>query len=275
MDVMNRVAMAMLVFCSATTAAHAGAVQYIPVESDESTIVDDLGDTFTRYAYSLDRWLKIETPFVPEITHRSIFSNFEGGFKRATVARLEYSFEIDGVGQTVTYHAMSGTEPDEAFRRLLTNINKMPSTPLSPASAQFDVSGRNVRAASIDDSESQLHGTETPEDGLDHSADAEIKGLRNLERDITDGVVAPNGSLKARVSKMPCRSCRTAFDEMTDLYPDMTVEVAYPIEESEAYKAFNAYRNTAFKVVRNNRSSVEPMRSLEDFQLKPPKPPCP
>jgi hypothetical protein len=259
------------------SAAHAGDVTYIPVEASESEIVMDLGETFTRYAWGLDRWLKIEAPKIPQITHARVFGSFEGGFKRATVARLEYTFEKNGVMQTVTYHAMSGTEPDEAFTRLLSNINKLPPTPLSPAADQFasqDDLSRNVRSISIEDDESELRATETA-DGLNHAGDAELKGLRNLEREIVDGTVTPAGRLVVRVSQMPCQSCRTVFDRMTDLYPDMEVEVAYPMAGSSAYTAFDEYRKIAFHVVKASRLSTEPTRSLQDFEMALPRPPCP
>lgn len=266
--------MGILAALLASPGAFAADVDYVPVEEEDSAIIDDLGDTFTRFAYSVDRWLKLEAPMYPELTHAKVFTSFESGFKKATVARVEYTFPRAGHTETVVYHAMSGTEPDEAFSRLLSKLQGLPQTPLSPAADQFDMSFRNVRAVSIDDELSDLQAIETA-DGLNHGADAELKALRSLEQELKTGAVPAGGTVRATVSKMPCQSCRTVFDTFGDLYQAKAIEVAYPMEESMAYKAFDTYRKTAFRTVRNNRATTEPVRSLQEFEFAIRRPPCP
>lgn len=237
-------------------------VEYIPVSDADSAIVDELSDTFTRHAYSVDRWLKLEAPTAPHLTQRNVFSSFESGFKRATVARLEYSYPVEGGMETRIYHAMSGVEPDEAFWRLLfAKDGAPPPRRFSSAAEQFRTTRWDVRVVDVDESASQLRAAETA-DGLDHSADAELKGFRNLERDLKEGKVAPGGELRVSVSKIPCESCRKAFANFSDRF-EMSTQVAYTEEGSDAYVAFDDRRKAVFRAVRNNRAGARPLRALE------------
>ena len=65
--------------------------------------------------------------------------------------------------------------------------------------------------------ESELHAAETA-DGLDHSADAELKAFRTLERELKEAKVAAGGQLRVRVSKIPCESCRKVFARFADRF---------------------------------------------------------
>lgn len=251
-----------LLVAAGTSATLAQEVEYIPVDDADSAVVAELSDTFTRHAYSVDRWLKLEAPKEPHLTQRNVFSSFESGFKRATVARLEYSYPVEGGTATRVYHAMSGVEPDEAFSRLLSAKDGMsPPKPLSPVADQFRTTRWDVRASEVSESASDLHAAETA-DGLDHSADAELKAFRTLERDLKTGKVAAGGQLRVRVSKIPCESCRKVFAEFTDGY-GMSAEIAYIEEGSEAYGAFDDRRKAVFRNVRNNRAGARPLRALE------------
>lgn len=253
----------LLLLAMAGTAAVASAqqVEYIPVDDADSAVVAELSDTFTRYAYSVDRWLKVESPREPHLTQRNVFSSFESGFKRATVARLEYTFPVEGGTATRVYHAMSGVEPDEAFARLLSTKDGVSPKPLSPVADQFRNTRWDVRANGVGESESELHAAETA-DGLDHSADAELKAFRALERDLKEGKVAAGGQLRVRVSKIPCESCRKVFAKFADHF-GMSAEIAYTEEGSEAYGAFDERRKAVFRTVRNNRAGARPLRPLE------------
>jgi len=126
---------------------------------------------------------------------------------------------------------------------------------------QFRNTRWDVRANGTGGSESELHAAETA-DGLDHSADAELKAFRALERDLKEGRVAAGGQLRVRVSKIPCESCRKVFAKFADHF-GMSAEIAYTEEGSEAYGAFDERRKAVFRTVRNNRAGARPLRPLE------------
>ena len=135
-----------------------------------------------------------------------------------TVARFEYTYEVDGREYTRVYHARSGrsiggTILDAKYERNATSSESDGSGTLEddiardlgedrfyPADTPFDVRVTNLRP---------VKGSAIASKGV--KADAEFKAIRSIQTDIVENRVPKGGKLAAYVTKEPCATCRDAI----------------------------------------------------------------
>lgn len=167
----------------------------------------------------------------------------ETAMNRATVARLEYRFMLDGEPTVRVYHAMSG-QPLSSIASSIFEGETPPGTPTSPGSP-IDASDVDLMAAAsepidyaVTDAQDAAYFTGFEDtdvraavlasedsvlgafyvDGANTSLDAEFKALRAIESDMKHGIVPRGGSIRGAIGGATCGSCRYAMRSVSDTY---------------------------------------------------------
>ncbi|MBB3227894.1 hypothetical protein FHW69_002526 [Luteibacter sp. Sphag1AF] len=253
--------------------AFAGTPEYVPVDDAESGVVEEMIDTFSRFAFSIDAWLRLEAPGSPTLIVGGVYDNFASRFLSATFGRFEYKYEVNGRKFVRTYYSTSGEEPDEAFGRLVEAATGY-RPPLSPASESFRTSSSSVRVVLIDEDQSPIKAGDAL-DGVVHARDAELKMLRQLHAEIASGVVEDGGVLAGRITQAPCYSCRGAFEQFLELHPRIAEpQIEYLLRDSPAYARYKDVRNIVWRTTRRHRAAQSSWY-LEDVLDSPPRSPPP
>lgn len=166
------------------------------------------------------------------------FKAVRGSMHGATLARIEYSYEHNGITYKRTYHSRSGRSMAVIAKVAERKANS--GTSSATESGGTDTGGTDsgitdvaqvtddavrdaleekyypkdtetsVRVAALPDNESSIEAT-IIDDGKSHGTDAEVKIVRRIDADIEKGVVKPGGTITGYVSKTVCESCRNAF----------------------------------------------------------------
>lgn len=166
---------------------------------------------------------------------RQFFKYIGGRMHGATLAHIDYSYEMNGSTHVRSYYARSGRSmgmiADLAYakwRRGEASATESGDTDASSAdSGVIDDVTRDageaifyspdtpakVRVAALPDDASTIESVNIGDD-KSHATDAEIKIARRIDADIQTGVVPGQGKLTGYVSKTVCESCRNALNEL-------------------------------------------------------------
>jgi hypothetical protein len=216
----------------------------IEIEKAEGSTVVDLLDTEGRlHVDAMQAMLTSQRSQLLGNGPTSFFKSVRGSMHGATIARVEYSYEKDGVPYIRTYHARSGrsmavianlaerkikaggssaTESggtdtagtDQGLSDVAQDLRDVASD------VQRDVNEHlfyppdtptDVRVAAVPDGKTDIEAVDIG-DGKSHATDAEVKIVRRIDADIEDGIVPRGGRITGYVSKTVCESCRNAFD---------------------------------------------------------------
>lgn len=208
----------------------------IDIEKGEGPFVVDLLDAEGRlYVDAMQAMLLRERPAMVKSGTRRFFKNISGRMHGATLARIDYSYEMNGSTHVRSYHARSG--------RSMAVIADLASAKSSQGGSSATESGdtdapsvdsgvtddaardageavfypddtpTNVRVAALPDDASPIESVDIG-DGKSHATDAEIKIARRIDADIQQGMVPGHGKLTGYVSKTVCESCRSALDDL-------------------------------------------------------------
>jgi hypothetical protein len=233
--------------------ADAGDLQIATIRGAESVpvgIADMLHRSLAYHSVAVEQWFKDATAHVPVV--RNDYVPLRGHFQKATYAELEYSYEQDGEMRTVVYHAVSGNDAPYYLK----SPASQPSTPKSPVPGEtapgwsttkhfdeyFPTSDVQSRARILASDNTELFSDDTlVDDKFPHGRDAELKGVRSIERDIQAGKIPRGGTIQAAVSKPVCGSCQAAVRKFADIY-DVDVHVTEFGEGSQAWSSFASAR---------------------------------
>ncbi|WP_146171488.1 hypothetical protein [Luteibacter sp. OK325] len=164
----------------------------------------------------------------------------------ATVSRMTYSYSRNGRTFTRTYHARSGPAMEVVLARnklIGVDGNAVSGTSGTSGTSGSESEGSRPYSMSEEDiakdfSERKYYPADTPtdirvrnlapvDDGIVrssgkeaaiHSADAELKIFRQIEKDVAEGAVEAGGTLTGYVSKAVCPSCTAAAENLAEEY---------------------------------------------------------
>ncbi len=208
----------------------------IDIEKGEGSFVVDLLDAEGRlHVDAMQAMLILERPTMANQGTRTFFKAISGRMHGATLARIDYSYETNGMTHVRTYHARSGRSMALIADIVSAKHGRGASsatesgdtdTPSVDSGVTDDVTRdageaifyppdtpTNVRVAALPDDASPIESVDIG-DGKSHATDAEVKIARRLDADIQQGVVPRNGKVTGYVSKTVCESCRNALDEL-------------------------------------------------------------
>lgn len=157
---------------------------------------------------------------------RDTLNFLKGRMSGATIARLEYTYEVNGVPVTRVYHARSNM----SARGLINRYWKPSSGSSSAGESGTDTStssgggdGAGADDVAVDIGESRFYPPDTPYDVRatklptegsavepripEHAWDAEVRLFRRLEQDIDRQIVPNGGNVTGYVSQLICESC--------------------------------------------------------------------
>lgn len=218
----------------------AGTVTLHPelTESDGTDMVEVWVDASYRYhALAASHWLR-DAPGA-ETMARAEFDRFARPFLTGTFLTARYTWVDPRTGEARSrlYHAASG--PEQPW------IPASVTPPQAAFAQYFEPSVALVRAT-LGSSEgsvvthTSLGGERNPDA---HAADAEIRMMRSLERDLRDTTVGRRGRLDIFVSTKVCDSCEIALQRFAaDMDIDIDIRPLSRNPESEIRKAFKRRR---------------------------------
>jgi hypothetical protein len=204
-------------------------------KAEGSNVVALLSAEGRMHVDAMQAMLLSERPALVEKGTRRFFKNISGRMHGATLARIDYSYEMNGSTHVRSYHARSG----RSMALIADLANAKPRQDGSSATESVDTDAPSVDSGVIDDAtrdagEAIFYPPDTPADvrvaalpddaspiesvdiGDDksHATDAEIKIARRIDADIQQGVVPGHGKLTGYVSKTVCESCTNALNEL-------------------------------------------------------------
>ncbi|UPG90657.1 hypothetical protein L2Y96_02470 [Luteibacter aegosomaticola] len=207
-------------------------------ESDGNDMVETWVDASYRYhALAVSRWLHAAEG--AETMTRADFDRFARPYLTGTFLTARYTWvdERTGAAHSRMYHAASG--PEQPW---------VPGTVSPPGSAfvsYFESSQGLVHATlGSDEGSSVIHTSLPGERNPDtHRADAEIRMLRSLERDMRDATAGRRGRLDIYVSTKVCDSCEIAIQRFAaDRDVDIHIRALSRDPESDIRRAFKRRR---------------------------------
>jgi hypothetical protein len=171
----------------------------------------------------------------------------ESAMNRATVARLEYHFQRNGLHAIRVYHAMGG----QPLGSLATSVFEGPTPPGTPTSpgVPLDPEASLVASDPIDYvamdaadtayfsgfDEVEVRAAVLPPEGsvlesfhieeTNTALHPEFKALRAIENDLKNGIVAPGGSIRGAIGGATCGSCRYAMRGFSKTY-DVDIRIS-------------------------------------------------
>ncbi|WP_132146106.1 hypothetical protein [Luteibacter rhizovicinus] len=202
----------------------AGSLHKEEVSSTTSPmVVSALASSFDYYATALDRWLyEASNPVISSVVRGDV-RPYEHVVLRGTIAQFEFTATRNGVIDTRVYNAMSGWDFDSHVAP-----NLVP--PQSGVEAFFRGDPVITRAVLVPDATIQVQPVEGEPKPDSHQADAELKAVQTIERDIRAdrerGVELSGGTIRAVVSQPMCTSCEAAVQALADRY-DVDIFVIY------------------------------------------------
>lgn len=172
------------------------------------------------------------------------WESLEESMRDASVARLEYRFELNGAPAVRIYHAMGGRPLGSVAKSVFEGPTRpgTPETPTSPMGSDDEEGLFSRRASLVDevavDANDERFYTEFDEinvrapvlaeeesaldafvvEGRSRALDPEFKALRAIERDLKNGVLPRGGSIYGSVSEVACSSCGYAMQRFADTY---------------------------------------------------------
>lgn len=183
----------LLVALSASLSAGPGiAVVVVNVGGDGGETVGMLRES---YDFHMERVSSVVKANASTLTTQDL-ERLANRWMRATVARFEYTYVTGRRSSTVVYHALSGREATEILG-------------VQGSSIEHEVTRHTVHRPV---SAIRMPGSQLVLPAEGHLLDAEVKGLRALERDIRGGVIPGGGRLKVWASQPVCASCRALVD---------------------------------------------------------------
>jgi hypothetical protein len=158
----------------------------------------------------------------------------------ATIARIEYTYNMGEGTQTRVYHARSGYSIRKAIDRVNTGSGGS-SEPNDSTAAGSEFGNEDAAAPADDiardaaeaiyyppDTATDVRAPNLPQetsvlearvvDDFDHARDAELKALRKIEADINAGIVNRGGTITGYVSKAVCASCKKVIDTFAETF---------------------------------------------------------
>jgi hypothetical protein len=183
------------------------------------------------------------------------WETLEEAMRGASVARLEYRFEMNGLPVVRVYHGMGGRPLGSVAKSVFEGPTRpgTPDTPVSPMDSEeeeglfprrtslvdevaADVADDhfytgfdevNVRAPVLAEEESVLDAFVV--EGRSRAFDPEFKALRAIERDLKRGVLPRGGTIYGSVSEVVCSSCSYAMQRFADTYAvDLRLAQVFP-----------------------------------------------
>lgn len=211
---------------------------------------------------------------------RKVFAVLRSKVQGATLARIEYTYEKNGVMQTRVYHGHSGHSLQTIIERASSmggGVSTGSESTSPDSSVESDVSdeddiGRDaaeakyyptdtdtsIRAPKLREDTSMLEASVV--DDRNHSWDAELKTLRKIEADIQNEVVPAGGRVTGYVSKSVCESCREVIDTFARVYnAEGTI---YELVEPGADRVVDDASTT---IARSRRASAELLDSRKAY----------
>ncbi|HEY4293816.1 hypothetical protein [Luteibacter sp.] len=203
------------VFCLLSQAAWAGKIELQSGAGNIPAILE------REAQYHLDAFLMFIADHPDIVSDVSYMDNIRARAIGMTVARFEYTYEINGRSFTKVYHARSGrsvggTVADARYGSGGTSdsgtmnediLREAQETEYYPRDTPFNVRARNL--------------TPVPGSGIvaqGPRSDAELKAVRAIQTNIEDGIIPRGGTLTAYVSKTPCQSCTNAIRNFAEEY---------------------------------------------------------
>lgn len=263
----HRLAVALLVTVGAALLpARAGTVQFTQVSAS-----DDAYDTGQRliesFKYNLrgaQRYAATQTP----LTTPEDFDPFAAQWSRANVAQLKYQWRnATGQPRTTLYHALSGKAPPAAMGIGETQGDAAYLMP--DWHRYYRERNPSVYAHVIENESSVLDAIEDfrlPGEtiGVGHRYDAEMRGLRTLERDIVQQHLTSGGRVTLWTSSPPCQVCRRAMQIMADAY-DLDVRVFhFPAPTRDTPQVFRLLQMTKNRMLRHFHQRVSNERAAPE-----------
>ncbi|MDF4005253.1 hypothetical protein P3W33_17780 [Luteibacter sp. PPL552] len=223
-----------------TAPVHAGTVTIDRMGLSEGNVVALLEATSDYHMRAMRSLILDKYPLAH---HPRRWEALEASMRSASVARVEYRYQINGSLQTRVYHAMSGPPLSDVAESVFAGDSPAPTPPLLDSgdftqrepheTTPHDLARQramdasddayfsklpegSVRARVTDVDNSVLTAFEV--EGAQGAGDAEFKAIRAIERDILDGVVPRGGTLVGMVGASACVSCRHALESLADTY---------------------------------------------------------
>jgi hypothetical protein len=207
-------------------------------ESDGNDMVETWVDASYRYhALAASRWLRDAEG--AETMARAEFDRFARPYLTGTYLTARYTWvdERTGAARARMYHAASGPEQPWVPPSV---------TPPGTAFVSYFEPSPGLAHATLGSGEgsivihTSLPGERNPDT---HRADAEIRTLRTLERDIRDATVGRRGRVDIYVSTKVCDSCEIAIQRFAaDMDVDIHIRALSRDPESDIRRAFKRRR---------------------------------
>jgi len=181
------------------------------------------------------------------------FDPFAQEWGRTAVSQMEYRWtNAAGLERTTVYHGMSGRVATAVF------------SPMNGSTAQYTIPewrsyygdrNPNVYAHVVMDEPTAIASVEThaPGDlpGIGRQFDAEMRGLRTLERDLLAQNLSGGGRLTVWASAEPCPVCRRAIEQFANAYDvDVSVYFLPPVGDPPIYER-RIFQMTRNRLLRN------------------------
>ena len=160
--------------------------------------------------------------------------------QKKSIARFEYRYG----SQTRVYHSFSGETP----------LNKH----VIKAHGEIEKQFKTWSQAQMRENEFLVGGKISEDDYLNgeryfraesfkQANDAEIKAMRQIESDISEGIIPAGGELTVYVNQIPCRSCMPLFEEQLQAWPEIaSAEVSY-LPQNKSYFSKSASHEVLYQ----------------------------
>lgn len=207
-----------------TSLAHAGTIAITPAAGDGVVAMLNGESLLFANAYRA----KIAKEGLATVGNSTAWARIKLATHSPTLARMEYTFTVNGRQYTRIYHARSGPAMEVVLSRVDMSA---PGESSKGGSSGTDSEGSRAYNITEDDiakdfaerkyypldTESNVRVPNLPTEGSEieaivanHGGDAELKIFRQIENEIATRTVPRGGRLVGYVSKAVCTSCRAA-----------------------------------------------------------------
>ncbi|WP_036140408.1 hypothetical protein [Luteibacter sp. 9135] len=261
-----RLAVALLLIAGTSwRPAEAGTVQFTQVDtSDAYDAGQRLIESFKFNLRGAQRYAATQT----RLTTQADFDPFAAQWSRANVAQLKYQWRnATGQSRTTLYHALSGKAPPAAMG--VGEAQGDAAYVMPDWQRYYRERNPSVYAHVVENEPSVLDAIEDfrlPGEtaGVGHRFDAEMRGLRTLERDIVQNQLTPGGRVSMWTSSPPCPVCRRAMQIVADAY-DLDIHVFHlPAPAQDSPQVFRLLQMTKNRMLRHFHQRVSNERTVPD-----------
>lgn len=259
-------ALAFLSVATLATPAAAGTLTITPVNGPDDAYATGqrLIDSFKYNLRGAQRYAATQTT----LETPADFDPFAAQWSRANVAHLKYHWRnATGQARTTIYHAMSGRSPAAALG--VGSSQGVGAYTMPDWRTYYVERNPSVYAHIVEGEPSALDAIEEfrlpgEPSGIGHQFDAEMRGLRTLERDIVKNHLTPGGRLTMWVSSPPCPVCRQGMRIVADTY-DIDIQVFHlPAVRADTPQVYRLLQMTKNRMLRNFHQRVANERTSPD-----------